>query len=495
MTIVQTTSGAARGQVHEGVAIHLGIPYASASRFRAPSAAAPGDGELDATAFGPIAPQAGGAQFQRADLVQDEGACLSLNVWSPATPSERPRPVMVWFHGGAFVHGSSTSPLYDGAALARRGDVVVVTVNYRLGALGFLAHPDLAGDDGTSGNWGLLDQIEALRWVRANAAAFGGDPDNVTIFGESAGAVSVLLLCASPRTDGLIHRAAAQSGAALWITPEKAAENAERFAAALELDRVGALHDVPVARILDAEERTPGGGAAGMRVFAPTIDGAVLDRSPLDALASGAAAGVPLVVGTNVDEWKLFAPADPHSRDLDEDRLRRRLERRHVHDVDDILTTFRSARAARGEATDPRDVWFAFESERFFRVPALAAAEAHAAHEPATFVYLFGWGSPAMRGWLGACHGLEIAYVFGTQGRAEVAAFTGDGPEADALAHTMMDAWAAFAHTGDPSTAAHPWPAYDTATRPTMCFDAETRLERAPRESERVAVAASARYA
>jgi len=493
VTIVQTTSGAARGQVHEGVAVHLGIPYARASRFRAPVATAPGDGELDATAFGPIAPQSGGAQFQRSDLVQAED-CLSLNVWAPATPADTPRPVMVWIHGGAFVHGSAASPLYDGAALARHGDVVVVTVNYRLGALGFLAHPDLEGDDGAHGNWGLLDQIEALRWVRANAAAFGGDPDNVTIFGESAGAVSVLLLCASPRTGGLFHRAVAQSGAALSITPEKAAETAERLAAALELDRVGDLRDVPVARILHAQARAGGGGGAGMRTFVPTIDGVVLDRPPLEALATGASAGVPLVVGTNVDEWKLFAPADPHSRDLDEDGLRRRLERRRLRDVDEVITTFRSARAARDEPTEPRDVWFAFESERFFRVPALAAAEAHAAHQPATFVYLFGWGSPAMKGWLGACHGLEIAYVFGTQGQGELAMFTGAGPDADALARSMMDAWVAFARTGDPSTPANPWPAYETATRPTMCFDATTRLERGPREPERAAVAASVKY-
>jgi para-nitrobenzyl esterase len=494
VTIVQLTSGTARGHVHDGVAVHLGIPYATASRFRAPEAAAPGHGELDATAFGPIAPQAGGAQFQRADLLQDE-QCLSLNVWAPTAPADRPRPVMLWIHGGAFVHGSSASPLYDGAALARRGDVVVVSINYRLGALGFLSHPDLEGDDGTNGNWGLLDQIEALRWVQANAAAFGGDPGNVTIFGESAGAVSVLLLCASPRTDGLIHRAVAQSGAALCIAPEKAAEHAERLTAALGLDRVGDLRTAPVDRILHAQARTALGGAAGMRTFVPTIDGVVLDRPPLAALADGAAAGVPLVVGTNVDEWKLFAPADPHSRDLDEDGLRGRLERRRVRDVDHVLTTFRSARATRGEATEARDVWFAFESERFFRVPALAAAEAHATRERSTFVYLFGWGSPAMRGWLGACHGLEIAYVFGTQGRDEVARFTGGGPEADALAHTMMDAWVAFARSGDPSTPAHPWPAYDTVTRPTMCFDVATRLERAPREPERAVVAASVKYA
>ena len=198
-----------------------------------------------------------------------------------------------------------------------------------------------------------------------------------------------------------------------------------------------------------------------------------------------------MIVGTNVDEWKLWAPMDPHSRDLDEEGLRRRLARRfEVGAIDELLDGVRSARAGRGEPVEPKDLFYAIESDRFFRVPALESADAQAGQAP-TFVYLFGWPSPAMGGWLGACHGLEIAFVFGNQGRGELAAFTGAGPEADGIAERMTDAWLAFARTGDPSTDALTWPRHDVTTRPTMVFDVATAVELAPREAERVAVAAA----
>lgn len=485
MTSVSTTAGTVRGMAAHGVHAYRGIPYATAQRFGAPVAAASWTAELEATQFGPIAPQAGGAQFQRADLVQDED-CLSLNVWTPATPADQPRPVMVWIHGGAFVQGSGASPLYDGALLARRGDVVVVTINYRVGALGFLGHPELEGADGTRGNWGLLDQLTALRWVRDNAATFGGDPANVTIFGESAGAASVSLLCASPLATGLFHKAVVQSGAPVCISFERASELTERLVGVLELDRVSDLAGVPLARLLNAQAGIS--SANRLAAFTPCLDGVVLDRPPYRAVADGSAADIPMIIGTNVDEWKLFAPADPHSRDLDEEGLRRRVERRIPDAADDVIAAFHDARSARNEPVEPRDLWFAIESDRFFRVPALRFADAHAAVQPATFSYLFGWGSPGMKGWLGACHGLEIAFVFGTQGRGELAAFTGHGPAADELARRMMDAWVAFARTDSPSTAEVEWPTHDPSCRPTMYFDAEIRAEDAPREPERAVI-------
>ena len=223
------------GRRTDGVDVFLGVPFAGAARFAAPVPPEPWTGVRPAVDFGPIAPQGAGAHFQRADLEQAED-CLSLNVWTPAA-DDGDRPVLVWIHGGAFRQGSGASPLYDGARLASRGDVVVVTINYRLAALGFLSHPDVAVDGGPSGNWGLLDQVEALRWVRDNAAAFGGDPGNVTIFGESAGGASVLLLCTMPSARGLFHKAAAQSGAILGLSPAKAIECAERLADAAGVDR------------------------------------------------------------------------------------------------------------------------------------------------------------------------------------------------------------------------------------------------------------------
>jgi len=484
---VELRDGVVTGTEGDGVVILRGVPYATAERFAPPVPATPWDGERAATRFGPIAPQAPGAQFQRADLEQDE-QCLSLNVWTPAIDGA-PRPVLVWIHGGAFRSGSSASPLYEGTALARRGDVVVVSINYRLGALGFLAHPSLAREGDPFGDWGLLDCVEALRWVRDNIAAVGGDPGNVTIFGESAGAAAVALLCVMPAARGLFHRAAVQSGAPLALDVATATALAEQLAERVGVASVPALREVPVAEVLAAQAQIE---ATAERAFVPVIDGITVPLArPLKTLAGGSAAGVALLIGTNVDEWKLWAAADPHSRDLDEDRLRSRLDARFREGrAGDVIEAIRAARAARGEGTAPNDVFYAAETERTFRVPSLRTALAQAGNAP-TFAYLFEWGSPAMGGWLGACHGLEIAFVFGNQGRGDLAAFTGAGPEADALAGQMMDAWLAFARTGDPSTPALPWPVYEAATRPTMVLGRTTRVEIAPRDEERAAVEAA----
>ena len=486
---VELRDGAVTGSERDGIQVFRGIPYARAERFAPPVPPDAWTGDLEATAFGPIAPQAPGAQFQRADLEQDE-QCLSLNVWTPGAAGD-PRPVMVWIHGGAFRSGSSASPLYDGSALAARGGVVIVSVNYRLGALGFLAHPALAPEGEPFGSWGLLDCVEALRWVQANISAFGGDPANVTIFGESAGAAAVSLLCVTPSAAGLFHKAAVQSGAPLAADVATATALAEQLAEQLGLPSVPDLRVVPVADLLTAQTQLE---ATRERAFVPVIDGVTVPLArPLKTLANGSAAGVPMLIGTNVDEWKLWAAADPHSRDLDEDRLRTRLDARFGEDrAGAVIDAIRDARAARGEGTAPNDVFYAAESERTFRVPSLRMALAQAGNAP-TFAYLFEWGSPAMGGWLGACHGLEIAFVFGNQGRGDLAAFTGAGADADALAATMMDAWVAFARTGDPSTPALAWPVYDPETRPTMVLGRQTRVEEAPRDAERRAVEAALR--
>jgi para-nitrobenzyl esterase len=254
---------------------------------------------------------------------------------------------------------------------------------------------------------------------------------------------------------------------------------------------VPALRDVPVADLLAAQTALE---ATAAIAFVPVIDGVTVPLArPLKTLAGGSAAGVPMLIGTNVDEWKLWAAADPHSRDLDEDHLRSRLDARLGEDrAGNVIDAIRAARADRGEGTAPADVFYAAESERTFRVPSLRVAVAQAPHAP-TFAYLFEWGSPAMGGWLGACHGLEIAFVFGNQGRGDLAAFTGSGDDADGLAAVMMDAWLAFARTGDPSTSALPWPDYDPVTRPTMVLGATSRVEAAPRDEERAAVDAALR--
>jgi para-nitrobenzyl esterase len=493
MTTVQTRDGVIRGEDLGGVLRFRGIPFAAPPvgerRWQPPARPEPWDGELDATEFGPMAPQppGGGGQFLAPDTPEDED-CLTLNVWTPATDGSRP--VMVWFHGGGYRQGSSRSPFYDGEPLARRGDVVVVTVNYRLGALGFAAHPDLRSDDsGPAGNWGLLDQVEALRWVKDNAATFGGDAGNVTIFGESAGAGCVAALLAAPPAAGLFHRGVVQSGAGVALSLEQAAKATEELSVAAGVADVAGLRDLPVDQLIAAQSRVDTG--TGAMTFLPCVDGHLLTERPLAAIAAGASSGVPVIVGTNRDEWKLWAPADRKSRTLDDDALLRRVERRTRDGAQEVIDGLRRLRSARGEECEPKDLWFAFESERFFRVPALQLADALVGRGP-TFVYLFSWPSPAMGGWLGACHGLEIAFVFGTHGRGELARFTGSGADADRLAETMMDCWIAFARTGDPSTDAVAWPPYGP-DRPTVLFDAKTEVANAPFDDDRVLVEAHGR--
>ncbi len=427
-----------------------------------------------------MCPQIPGELRLRTEVGYSED-CLSLNVWTP--DPDATRPVMVWIHGGGFRQGGAAHLLYDAAPLSARGDVVVVTINYRLGALGFLAHPDLGA------NHGLLDQIAALRWVRDNIAGFGGDPGNVTIFGESAGGTSVALLTVSPPARGLFHRAIAQSGAGVATPMARSARRAEDLAAAAGVDRVGALRDLPVAELLTAQATVETRSRLPF-AFVPTVDGAVVTERALDARAAGAAADIPMIFGTNADEWRLWAPGDPRARDLDDAGLQRRVERTLGAGADDVIATFRRARGERGESTAANDLWFAIETDRFFRAPVLADADAHATHQPSTYVYRFDWRSPAMGGWLGACHALEIAFVFGVQGRAGIEKFTGSGPDADRVGDRMLAAWAAFAHTGDPSTPELAWPAHDPATRPTVVFDAESHLEHAPADAERAVVAA-----
>ena len=488
--IITTSRGDVRAMVRDAVVEALGVPFARAERLAAPCPVEPWSDVRDAVEFGPASLQPPGEVFLAVDMPQSED-CLTLNVWTPAGAVGGPsdRPVMVWIHGGGFRQGSGAHMLSLGRVLAARGDAVVVTVNYRLGALGFLSHPDLADDHGVCGNWAILDLVAALQWVREEIGAFGGDAENVTLFGESAGGTLVTLLAASPAASDLFRRMIVQSGVPTASSVERAIRLAEEVVHEVGAESVRELRATPGDAILAAQvalERRRGGRMA----FMPCVDGRVVEHTPLDALAAGAAAGIPMMIGTNVDEVRLLSAGDPHRADLDDDGLRRRLEKVLDGGVDDVIGTVRSARLARGERTTPSDLWYAIESERFFRVPSLRAADAHVAHEARTYVYLFGWCSPALDGWLGACHVLEIPFVFGLHEAPHLAAFTGAGPEADALSAQMMAAWTAFARTDDPSTPALAWPRHDPRTRPTMLFDEQSRVETAPREAERAEVAA-----
>jgi para-nitrobenzyl esterase len=424
--------------------------------------------------------------------------CLTLNVWTPAAGDGRRRPVLVWIHGGAFVFGSGSQAPYEGAQLSALGDVVVVTLNYRLGALGFLALPALAEEEGgVCGNFGLLDQIAALEWVRDHAAVFGGDPDRVTIFGESAGAMSVGTLLGTPAARGLFRNAIAQSGAAHNVsTPEQGERVAHAFMKelGLALTDVEGLRATPVSAILAAQQRILGGllGSVAGLPFQPVVDGRVLPRQPLEAIADGEASGVSLLVGTNRDEWRLFALADAKLKNLDEERLLRRLERvvpgrdsaGRSH-AERALEIYRRTRAAAGEEASPISLWNAIEGDRVFGVPAARLAEAQSAHAPGVYRYLFTWESPVLGGALGACHGLDVPFVFGTATLPALRAFVGEGSGVEQLCARIQGAWIAFAEGRSPGHAALPqWPRYDPTLRPTLLLGSECSLAKMPGDEQ-----------
>jgi para-nitrobenzyl esterase len=451
--------GSVRGSAEDGVLVFRGIPYASAVRFEAPEPLVPWPGEREAVHFGPIAPQRPDALVQRlglhADGAQGED-CLTLNVWTPATTGRRP--VLVWLHGGAFIGGTANIPLYDGARLAREGDVVLVTVNYRVGALGFLA----LGEG--RANLGLQDQVAALRFVRSEIAAFGGDPTRVTVFGESAGAGSTCALLAMPSARGLFRRAIVQSAAPDgMLTAEEGAERAAKLLAKLGLDPSAreALRAVPLEKLLDAQDATLAEGphAKGM-LFMPVVDGAVLPRTPLEAARAGLAHDVELLIGTTQDEMRLYVLIGLGDRMTDAvlpHVVAAQLPPGTSDPLAEASLRLERARASLGPGAGPADVFYEVQTDLSLRAPSEALAAAHARHGRRTFVYRFVRGSPLADGAVGACHTVDLPYVFGNLEAAPELA--GAGPEVEALSADVRAAWVAFARTGNPS---HPgigeWP-------------------------------------
>jgi para-nitrobenzyl esterase len=491
--ITQTRSGKVEGIEHDGVLVFRGIPYAAPPiaerRWRAPAREAPWDGVREATQFSAQSAQGAfgmNTMFGGATPVVSEDS-LYLNVWTPACDDAR-RPVMVWIHGGAFMFGSGDTPWYDGGAFVRHGDVVVVTINYRLGAFGFLHLADLFGDEFEgSGNCGILDQAAALEWVRESIGAFGGDPDNVTIFGESAGGGSVGTLLGLPAARGLFHRAIPQSGASSWWSTREAATT---IAQSL-VDELGvAPGDVDALRAVSMEhliQAATGIGTAsptaGGLPFQPVVDGTVLPAPALEAVARGNAVDVPVLVGTNRHEITLFSFMDPALASADDAGIARRIERWYHGDAARLVAAYR----ARREGMSGLDLWTDIGSDTVFRMPAIWLAEAQSAHAP-VFMYLFTWESQAFGGILKSTHALEIPFVFGTIDAPGVEMFTGPAPERHAISDAMHRAWLAFARNGDPSHDGIPhWPRYDRVRRATMRFDVEREVLDDPMGADRAA--------
>ena len=501
--VVAVGAGLLRGVSEGGLWVFRGVPYANspagAGRWRRTRPPASWTGVRDAQSWGPIAPQpppTSGLSIPNDPTASDED-CLSLNIWTPGLDDRR-RPVLVWVHGGGFTTGSGSSAVYRGDRLARRGGVVVVTLNYRLGALGFLAHPALGDENGTGcGNWGLYDQIAALEWVHEHIAAFGGDPRNVTVFGESAGAMSITLLMSSSACGRLFHRAVVQSGPPATASVEWGKRRAERLAelAGVEpgrgFDRESLERLEPQALVRAAQGLADEvSGDAGLPLpLLPVLDGELITRPPAEAISEGAAASVPFLVGTTRDEAALFMELNRAAQTLDMNDVVRGVRKIAAEDsAQSLVEAYRDAREARGEPTTPRALLSAVTTDYVFRLPSLALATASYKYQPGTFAYLFTWESPFLGGILGSSHGLEIPFVFGTVENEVIGRFSGSGLRALELSEAMQQAWLAFARTGDPSCdALGEWPAYDLLRRPTMVLGPGRGVEDDPRGPERLA--------
>jgi para-nitrobenzyl esterase len=497
-TRVETQFGVLEGAKHPTHLAFLGVRYAApplaALRFLPPAPPETFAGVREAKTFGPSSLQ--GMPF--APGLGTEGAadedCLYLNVFTRALGA-RKRPVLFWIHGGAYTVGSAGVPLYDGGPSVALGDVVLVTHNYRLGAFGFLDLGDAGEQRGAVPNGAILDHIAALTWVRNNIEHFGGDPDNVTIFGESAGASSVAALLAAPAARSLFQRAIAQSPGLYPRLPTRAraAETTRLLFAKLELalGDVERLRALPAAQI-NAAQRAIETEGLGWNAFFPVRHALSLPHDPVDALALDGAAKKPLIVGSNRDEWNLFDAANvarwdqPLARADMLARLTKLVPGLRTEQAASVVDIYERSRKARGMAHHERALLRAIEGDLRFRMAAVRLAEMHTHAEVPVYAYMFTYESPALRGALGACHALELPFVFGTYREPIQERFAGSGPGVVALSDTLMRTWISFAERGAPSQLAD-FRQYDLEQRPTMLFDLETKLGFDPLGEERAA--------
>jgi para-nitrobenzyl esterase len=488
--VVRTAHGSVAGRVTGGVLAFRGIPYAESPvgdlRFAPPRPPRPWTGVREAGEPGRRAPQLPGDPAFEAlfgSPVPTGEDCLTLDVWTPAAGAAG-LPVLVWLHAGGFVTGAGSDPCYAGAAFARDG-VVFVAVNYRLGCLGWLHLDELVAGAAGTGNLGLQDQLAALDWVQVNVGAFGGDPDRVTLGGISAGGGATAALLAAPRARGLFRRAIVQSGASIDAVSAPVANAVARRFLALAGVASGdarALRDAAVPALLDAQRRL-GAEAAGTHerelldrpgglglVFGPVVDGGVLPAPPIEAAERGDTHDVELLIGTTADEWRLFCClGDLPDDETCEAAIAKALE------ADPEL-----AALAREDAVPRWPALCAVETELSFALPAQRLAAAHAARGAAVYAYRFAWRSSYAAAELGACHGLDLPFVFDDLGGALGRALAARAPAQ--LASDMHAAWVEFVATGRPSAPGLAWPAFRADAPATMVIDERWRLSGRVRE-------------
>ncbi len=508
--VVETASGKVRGFAEQGTVVFRGLPYGAstggANRFRPPQPVVPWRGVREAQLFGQSSPQSNPAGpdsdvIMRAALPQDppgvsEGEdCLVVNVWTPGVTGKRP--VMVWLHGGGYSSGSASHPMYDGGNLSRRGDIVMVGVNHRLNVFGFTHLAEVGGEAfAGSGNAGILDIVQALQWVRANIAAFGGDPGNVTIFGESGGGAKVSTLLAMPAAKGLIHRAIIQSGPGMRVgSAPDAARVADLLAAELGLkaNQIRELQAVPQVKLMAAyfaiQPKIRAAGLGGGN-FSPVLDGVAIPRHPFDPDAPAVSDDVPLLIGNNRTEatFPPFMSSTPADRAMDAAGLRERLKAGYPKaNVDALIAAYRQA----DPAGTPFDVLVRITPDRVMGANTILLAERKVARGRApVYVYRFDWESSVMDGHRKAMHIMEVPFAFDNTIRA--AAMVGTPADAEPLAAKMSLAWATFARTGAPAAEGLPaWPAYSPGNRKVMVFNTPSYLADDPGGAERRALLAA----
>jgi para-nitrobenzyl esterase len=485
--VVETTAGKVRGIVRDGVYIFRGLPYAASTagtnRFMPPRKPKPWSGVQEAFQNGNSCPQPPTALntlilSHRPTTLEDED-CLSVNVFTPGLTSGPKRPVMVWLHGGGFVRGAGTPLGFDGTNLAHSRDVVLVAVNHRLNVFGYLYLAQAGGEKyADSGNAGMLDIVAALEWVRDNISHFGGDPDNVTVFGQSGGGAKVSVLLAMPAAKGLFHKAIVESGAHLrGMRREEAQEITQRLLAKLGLasNQVDKLQTLPVSSLLKAIDT----GTGGLLPLAPVVDGHALPRNPFDPNAPEVSAEVPMMIGSVNTEETFAVNADSPLYSMDEAEMRSRLRPKLKGMTDQVVSLYRKERP---EAS-PSYLYFLITA---FPITAIVQAERKAALGKApAYTYLFTWETPVEGGRRHSPHTIELPFVFNNVWHEPEE--VGNGPDLQPLADQVSAAWTAFARTGNPNATGLPvWPAYTTKERATMIINTEWRVARDPRREMRL---------
>lgn len=480
--LARTRSGQLRGYNDSGIKVFKGVPYGadtSTRRFQTALPERPWQAVRDATQAGAAAPQAKAGEATSED-------CLFLNVWTPALRDGGKRPILFYIHGGAFNNGSGGDALYDGVQLCRRGDVVVVTVNHRLNALGYLYLAQLGdGSFADSGNVGQLDLVQALQWVRQHAQEFGGDAGNVTVFGQSGGGAKIATLMAMPAARGLFHRAWTMSGQQVTACgPRAATQRARIYMDALAARNAASLRTLPVERLLEGlRTRDPSRAEDTALYLGPVLDGGVLPAHPFWPDAPPQSAQLPMVIGNTHDETRAFLGNDPHHFELSWDELPALLEQQQY--VDLLPATAIAEYRRLYPRYTPSEVFFAATTAGRSWRGAVEELEARARQGAPTWAYQLDWydrDGPAAR--LRACHTLDIPLVF--DNIAQPGSRTGTGEAARHMAARMCEALLAFARHGDPNHAGLPgWKPYSLEHRETMVFDSASRLQDDPRGGER----------